>query len=352
MNSLPLEIVEPQKIYLYNSVVGKFRKASFKANGSTFSFKFLTPQSEYQATSFLKVRLSDHIIWLSLKEFPSLSFFSKKYEGIDLKELPAELQPIVLESAYEKTLEMIEESIGVVITVEEITTEQPSELPEEKLYFKVASKKKSFELPGCIYLDIAALEFLSALLERGEVEPNNRFNYISMPMHVAIGRETISLSKFKDLDINDIIFLSNGDFIENGICDVVIADYFRYKATLKQRTVTLTDTMEKESTGEEPLESMEVLEESLGEEVQEDTLEQPMEGFDELPVHLIFEVGQKKVPLADLRSMKAGYTFELPNPAKTPVNIRANGRLIGSGELLQIGDRVGVRVTKFKEKSS
>ena len=65
---------------------------------------------------------------------------------------------------------------------------------------------------------------------------------------------------------------------------------------------------------------------------------------DDLPVSLVFVAGELEVPLRELQRMAPGYVFELPQPVDGHVEVRANGRTIGRGELVEIDGRVGVRI--------
>ena len=67
---------------------------------------------------------------------------------------------------------------------------------------------------------------------------------------------------------------------------------------------------------------------------------------DVLPVQLVFLAGQTEVALRDLRQISPGYIFDLGRPVDRHVEIRANGRRIGIGELVEIDRRVGVRLLK------
>ncbi len=67
----------------------------------------------------------------------------------------------------------------------------------------------------------------------------------------------------------------------------------------------------------------------------------------ELPVELLFIVDQFKTTVKEVERIKPGYVFELKNKAIGQAEIRANGTLIGVGELVQIEDRAGVRVIKL-----
>ena len=67
---------------------------------------------------------------------------------------------------------------------------------------------------------------------------------------------------------------------------------------------------------------------------------------DDLPVQLVFLAGETHIALRDLRQIAPGYVFDLGRPVDRHVEVRANGRRIGIGELVEIDRRVGVRLLK------
>lgn len=70
---------------------------------------------------------------------------------------------------------------------------------------------------------------------------------------------------------------------------------------------------------------------------------------EDIGISLLFEVGRQEMPLKQLRSLQAGYVFELPANAARPVTVRANGKAIGRGELVKIGERIGVRLVEMND---
>jgi type III secretion protein Q len=67
--------------------------------------------------------------------------------------------------------------------------------------------------------------------------------------------------------------------------------------------------------------------------------------LENLPVVLDFDVGTLRVPLAELALLKPGYVFQLPGRLENAqVVIRANGKRIGRGELVAVGDMLGVQL--------
>jgi type III secretion protein Q len=71
--------------------------------------------------------------------------------------------------------------------------------------------------------------------------------------------------------------------------------------------------------------------------------------LDELTVKLVFEVGRCDTTLGELRSMGAGYVFALGRDPEQSVDIVTGGRRIGSGELVRVGERLGVRVLRLSK---
>lgn len=67
----------------------------------------------------------------------------------------------------------------------------------------------------------------------------------------------------------------------------------------------------------------------------------------DLPVRLVFEVGRKDVTLDQLRALAVGAPVPLDRPASSAVQIFANGRRIGAGEMVMIGEQLGMRVTQL-----
>ena len=69
--------------------------------------------------------------------------------------------------------------------------------------------------------------------------------------------------------------------------------------------------------------------------------------LDDLPINLLLELGRLDLPLGEVRRLAPGAVLPLARPLDDSVDILANGRRIGCGALVQIGDSIGVRVTRL-----
>jgi type III secretion protein Q len=65
----------------------------------------------------------------------------------------------------------------------------------------------------------------------------------------------------------------------------------------------------------------------------------------QVPCTLVFELGRVSLSLAELARVRAGYSFALSvRPSAAAVRIVANGRTVGRGEMVSVGDELAVVV--------
>jgi type III secretion protein Q len=69
--------------------------------------------------------------------------------------------------------------------------------------------------------------------------------------------------------------------------------------------------------------------------------------LDDIPVKMLFELGRSELSLAEVRQLAPGALIPVQRPLEESVDISANGRRIGRGSLVRIGDNLGVRITRL-----
>ncbi len=104
-----------------------------------------------------------------------------------------------------------------------------------------------------------------------------------------------------------------------------------------------------EPTGEQPASggSFPATEPSTAEQMADAPDQGPI-SVDELEVRLDFDIGHLRLSLGEIERLAPGSVLALDTPAGRPVRIRAGGRVIGRGELVQIDDRLGVVVRELR----
>jgi len=72
------------------------------------------------------------------------------------------------------------------------------------------------------------------------------------------------------------------------------------------------------------------------------------DGLEEASVPVTAVVGELELPLRELRTIKAGYVFELPTDLEqATVRLYTGRRLVGTGKLVAVGERLGVRLLEW-----
>ncbi|ATG21659.1 hypothetical protein CO705_17130 [Ralstonia pickettii] len=74
----------------------------------------------------------------------------------------------------------------------------------------------------------------------------------------------------------------------------------------------------------------------------------PTDSLDDIELVTTFELEERRVSLAELRALRPGTVMELSQPLNQAViRILANGTPVGEGHLIAVGNRLGVRVSRF-----
>lgn len=68
--------------------------------------------------------------------------------------------------------------------------------------------------------------------------------------------------------------------------------------------------------------------------------------LDEIPVEVVFELGRMELTVGELRQLAPGTIAPLKRPFEEAFDIVANGKRIGRGVPVRIGDQLGIRITR------
>ncbi len=69
---------------------------------------------------------------------------------------------------------------------------------------------------------------------------------------------------------------------------------------------------------------------------------------DDLNFEVAFEVDRRTLGYDEIAALKPGSVVTLSCSKKSPVSIKVNGRIVGTGRLVDLGDSIGVQITELK----
>ncbi len=249
-----------------------------------------------------------------------------------LEDLPAQLREAVRGAALTPLLEGFNTCCG--ITARPAPAPSPEEVSHTQCLGLWNTPSDGKAPLVRIHLDDTATSLLIAGLDHSPAAASERdWSRLPLDATVEIGRTDLRMAELQALETGDLILLPPGaPAYENEL----IVRHRRHPiatAHLEGHTLTVDRLLESvmaENTTPNPRETL-------------------PGGLDpeSVEVRLTFDLGQLSISLGDLQKVQPGYSFELDMPAVASVRIRAGDRLIGRGELIQIEERLGVRVSEL-----
>lgn len=188
--------------------------------------------------------------------------------------------------------------------------------------------------------------------------PSHLYEEIFVDLSLTAGETKLSQDEWKKIREGDFVIMDHSSYypkLNKGTFQLKVDNTPLFLAKVKEDSIKLLDyahyfeenTMEDEKiedTFEEPMEQSESASVSV-EEASEPSMASPKS----VPISLTVEVARIKMNLDKLLKLKPGNILELGIHPQQGVNLIANGKCMGKGELLQIGDTIGVKITKLGE---
>lgn len=177
---------------------------------------------------------------------------------------------------------------------------------------------------------------------------------IDATLSLKIGSVFLSQTEFNTVSKGDFISLDKITYDPNtkkGFLIISLSNVPLFHAKIKESRIKILDyTLYNEVTT--PMHNEENFEE--GEETLQkvDTVaEKKPISLQDVPFEITVEIAKISMPLSHLKELQPGNFLELPVIPEQGVNLTINGNVIGKGELVFLGERLGVRVLELGKKS-
>ncbi len=77
----------------------------------------------------------------------------------------------------------------------------------------------------------------------------------------------------------------------------------------------------------------------------------PMDFFNDITVNILAELGQATLTVKEVLNLKEDMVIELEKAAGETVNLKVNGQSFARGEVIIIGNNLGIRVDRINDPS-
>lgn len=265
----------------------------------------------------------------------------------DLERLPdGPAGPLLLELALAPLLEAAERVVQARITIESLApAHEAAPGPTLRVEGHLAGEPFPARLdlgPGP--LAVPGSPPLEALLALVEAAPARAAPVAALPLAVRFvaGHTRLTLRQFESIEPGDAV-LPDLWYPARGETRLTLGENLVAEARTDRHTSTLRTPFR--PAAEDPAASgVSVMAKDQAGGAAEARSEP---GLDAVNVALTFELGRRTLGLGELKALGEGHVFDLGLDPESPIDLIANGARIGQGEIVEIGERIGVRVVRL-----
>lgn len=289
------------------------------------------------ATIYGRLGDGEITVWLNTPGWLVAAGSVLELEAEDVLRLPEELQLAALECFASGIFTAIERGAGLPASLTGM--KQGENQPPESACFFSLTNSGGLRLDGA-WSGTADGTWQSAVeraLSRLPVSLRKTHDDLPLTAVVDLGVWTVSATILNGLAFGDVVLSPAGSERT-----VTVGGKWRFAACLKKGVLsvdgkTMTDAMP--APGEE------------NDFIPVDVEASPAKPgkLDGLTVELQARVGSLQITLGDLRALSAGQIVQFGTPVESPATLVVNGKAVARGELLDVGGRVGVRITDISE---
>jgi flagellar motor switch/type III secretory pathway protein FliN len=263
----------------------------------------------------VRVLAGDTSIWVRLQEWDRLFQGVDLYQGIALNQLPVDIAPAVLEAAAEPLLDKLQQTTGLPWSVLEVRAQEAGPL-EWVLGLRLTSHTGE-ELKGAVATDSAGRELVASLLETLPLEPGDVASLPPLVAPLEIGMTSLPHQELFTLRVHDVLMIDVTAYEPNRTGVIRLSPTAAWRVTAGDDKVTLVE--------------------------RRTTTPRPNSPADSPTANVVFEYGRVTIPGESLEGLEPGR--ELAREHHDKVGLSVSGRLFAAGELVLLGNRLGVRIS-------
>ena len=328
--------VPGHEAYLLNRIFRKNACFGLTLGQFEYQVKFSPVPFLYQPVIAIEIGAGESQVRVALEHMEFMNNLNDNIGGMSVGEMPEELRNAVFETVFEDTMKRFEIWSGLHSHVRQVLypIADQSQFTEffddygQTLFFHLVRTSDQKPIRGQISFKGNAMALFADLLEKVQAFAATPWVNLPFESRIEVGFTQLQLGDVRNLEPHDIVLFDQCGLDANqpgytGMAILRIPGDLVMVGKLNQSMFTV--------------EKIEMQEQQNPQDAG------AADGLDQLEVNIVFEVGRKAINLGDLRAIQPGFVIDLEQPMDKPVTIRANGKVIGHGELVQVEEHLGVR---------
>jgi type III secretion protein Q len=243
---------------------------------------------------------------------------------------------LLLEFAMSQPIEVLEAALGWSISLSSVAKGAGQRESTREAFVPLSLQVQGLGKFGCLLrLEPPYLLALSRYLDRISAMPQRQFE-LPVPVHLRWATAELTWSELRRLAPGDIV-LTDHACAQPGTAVAVFGDHLVAPVELLRSGYRVTGKPRPaRGTG---------LQWTLDRDV--DTGHAQEGGSREVPVRLFFQLGRLEADTSTIRELGSGAMLPLARPLEEGLDIVANGKVIGRGQITTVGDAIGIRVVRI-----
>jgi type III secretion protein Q len=328
---IPLPRYRHDEIQATNRIFARRQPASLPLGRDRLQASAVGVPEPIREPQVVELEMDGRLVWLELEHSLASRIAAAAFPEVTLDAVAEGLAPMLLEAALAPEIDTLEKVLTRRLRLRRLGDVVPKE-GLRAIHFHVLPPQGAAPLAACLWLEPPSLPLLAQIVELLPLAPAD---LAGLPVEIAcwVGRTVVTLGELRGLRPTDLI-VAQASRAGQAKVDLVVGRTLAFAAEVLHNRVTITDRPRRlmaEETG--PPGGPEI----AGE-------------LDSVPITLVFELGRVQIALGELKTLAPGFSFDLGKDLRAPVDILANGKKIGTGELIQIDERIGVRVSQLFEQ--
>lgn len=249
---------------------------------------------------------------------------------------PAE-QALLLEALFDKELNWIEKELNSTVEFLEVRR-----TPDKNIGSLLPTVTAISDCGRDVALATGSDQLaqkLAQLLDHAADKASLFATSVPVAVRILYGATTIALGEMKELERDDVILPADSEFHGSRSC-CLIGDRMAAPVSPVDGGWRMDDHFL-------PLTGSEWDFDMATEHAMDNSDDDRVANLADIPVTLVFEAGRIALPLAEIQRLDTGSLIPLDAPVDSGVAIFANGKRVGHGELIKLGEELGIRIVNI-----
>lgn len=265
-------------------------------------------------------------LWLSA--WPLTERIREYVSEHKIRDIPLQLRVELIESALKPMLTKLSESLQARIRIVNFLTLKPNQINQFSICFKVF-EGESRSVQGMLIVHEKLQPFIEEKLGIWPSTYNANWDNHLTTMQLEVGYVFLTLKELYEVDPGDVLLVITPEDVNNQTLRLRLQSGEYYRARLNGTGMNVESGVF-----------------SMSEEYSE-IEEHQVANVGEMPVRLTFDLGEITMPFDNVKYLKPHYVIDLNQSFTEVVKIRSQNKLIGTGELVDINGKVGVRILEL-----